>query len=72
MNQDSNKTQEISYNAAVKEIEDIIREMQSENCDIDRLADNTRRAAQLIELCRNKLTRTEDEIQKILTALEKK
>lgn len=60
----------ISYNAAIKEIEDILKEMQSENCDIDRLAENTRRAAQLIELCRSKLLRTEEEIQKALSPVD--
>lgn len=58
-----------SYNEAINEIENIIKEMQSDNCDIDKLALNARRAAELIELCQKKLTRTEEEIQKIIEGL---
>lgn len=63
---------ETGYNDAIKEIDNIIREMQNENCDIDKLAENTRRAAALIEMCQKKLTRTEEEIQKILQSIENK
>ena len=60
----------LSYNQAITEIENILREMQSENCDIDRLAENTRRAAKLLEVCRQKLLRTEQEVQNIINSLE--
>lgn len=63
---------EISYNQAIQEIENILREMQSENCDIDRLAANTKRAAELIELCRQRLTRTEQEVRKIISSMPEK
>lgn len=61
-----NKDNEIKYSEAIREIETLLREMQSENCDIDKLAENTRRASQLIELCRQRLLRTEKEVQDIL------
>lgn len=61
----------ISYNQAIAEIENILREMQSENCDIDKLAVNTRRAAQLLAICREKLLRTEQEVQNIINSIEK-
>lgn len=67
---ENNLFPEISYNEAIAELESIIKEMQSENCDIDKLAQNTRRAAELIDLCQKKLTRTETEIQRILATLD--
>ena len=66
-----NNMPEISYNDAIQEIECIIKEMQSDTCDIDKLANNTKRAAELIGICKQKLTRTESEIQNILNTLEK-
>ena len=60
---------ELSYNDAIKEIEAILKEMQSDNCDIDRLAANTRRASELIKECRERLLRTEQEVQNIITSM---
>lgn len=62
----NNNTNEPKYSDAIQEIENLLREMQSDNCDIDKLAENTRRASQLIEICKQKLLRTEKEVQDIL------
>lgn len=56
---------EISYNEALKELGEIITSMQSNNCDIDKLAANTRRATELIAECRRRLTATEQELDEI-------
>ena len=39
---------ELTYNQAISELESILRTMQSDDCDIDRLATLTRRATELI------------------------
>ncbi len=44
--------------------------MQSDQCDIDRLAALTRRATELIAECRARLTATDEELRSILTQLE--
>lgn len=72
MEDQKTKPDSLTYNQAISEIENILREMQSENCDIDQLAHNTARAAELIEECRRRLTRTEQEVQKIISAMEQK
>ena len=54
--------EEMTYGNALAEIESILREMQSDACDIDRLTANTRRAAALIGECRRRLTATDKEI----------
>lgn len=60
----------MSYEKALAELEAILKEMQSEQCDIDKLASMTKRATELIASCRKKLTATEDELRQILSSLE--
>lgn len=62
--------EQLSYNEAIKEIESILKEMQSENCDIDKLTANTKRAAELIDFCRKKLVLTESELQNVLASMQ--
>lgn len=61
---------DIKYEKALAELEAILKEMQSDQCDIDKLASMTRRATELISACRKKLTATEDELRQILSSLE--
>ena len=53
---------DMTYRQAVNELDAILREMQSENCDIDKLSAMTRRATELIAECRNRLTATDEEL----------
>ncbi len=57
---------ELTYNEAAAELESILRLMQSDTCDIDRLAELTRRATSLIAECRRRLTATDEELRAIL------
>lgn len=57
---------ELTYAEAFDELRTIIESMQNDKCDIDRLAEMTKRASALIAECRNRLTATEEEIRKIL------
>ncbi|MBD5200221.1 MAG: exodeoxyribonuclease VII small subunit [Bacteroides sp.] len=59
----------LKYTEAIAELKQILEEMQSENCDIDRLTQMTTRAASLIEECRSRLTATDAELQQILDRL---
>lgn len=60
---------ELSYEEALKELEGILKAMQSDQCDIDKLAAMTRRASELLAQCRNKLTATEEELRQILESM---
>lgn len=62
---------ELSYNEAFAELNSILTMMQSDKCDIDKLASLTRRATELIAECRSRLTATDEELKKILADLEK-
>lgn len=60
---------ELTYNQAVSELDAILRTMQSDTCDIDRLAAYTRRATELLNECRARLTATDEELRTILAEL---
>lgn len=67
---ESTDTQEISYSKAIAELENIVREMQSDNCSIDNLNQYTKRALELLKICKAKLLTTDEQLQKILAELE--
>ena len=58
-----------TYTQAMQELETIVAKMQSDNCDIDALADYTKRAARLIKFCRDKLLKTDEEVKKCIESL---
>ena len=58
--------QELKYEAAFAELQAIVRKMENDELDIDQMSDQLRRAQQLIKLCKDNLTKTDEEIKKIL------
>lgn len=56
----------MKYEEALRQLEDIVRKMENNEFDIDQLAEQLKKAQKLITLCKNKLTKTDEEIQKIL------
>lgn len=62
---------ELSYTQATSELDTILRNMQSDSCDIDLLTAYTRRATELLRECRRRLQATDEELKAILADLEK-
>lgn len=60
---------DISFNEAVIEIEDILRNIESGELDVDKLSVEVKRATELIKQCQKKLRSTEDEINSIFKDL---
>jgi exodeoxyribonuclease VII small subunit len=60
-------SEEMKYEAALAELQTIVRKMENDELDIDQMGEQLKRAQQLIKLCRDKLTKTDAEIKKILT-----
>jgi exodeoxyribonuclease VII small subunit len=56
---------EFSFNDAVIEIEDILRNIESGDMDVDKLSVEVKRASELIKQCQKKLRSTENEINSI-------
>jgi len=59
-------SKEPKYEEAYAELQAIVRKMENDELDIDQMAEQLKRAQQLIKLCRDKLTKTDEEIKKIL------
>jgi len=60
------------YGDAIKEIEEILKNIENEDLDVDDLTEKVKRVANLIKLCRKKLTQTEDAVDKILEEMQEK
>lgn len=67
--QEDASLKDMTYEQAVAELESIVQKMQSADCNIDRLADYTRRSLALLRYCKEKLTRTDAEIKRCLEEL---
>jgi len=56
----------ISYTEAISELETIVSEIEQGEITIDTLSEKVKRASELIRICKNKLTTTEEDVNKIL------
>lgn len=55
-----------TYSEAKAELEKIVESIESNELDVDALTEKVKRASELISFCKDKLTKTDDELQKIL------
>ncbi|MDQ3194027.1 MAG: exodeoxyribonuclease VII small subunit [Bacteroidota bacterium] len=62
--------EEINYTEAYSELEEIVGEIENGEISVDELAEKVKRAAQLIKVCKEKLTSTEEDVSKILKDLD--
>lgn len=56
----------IKYEDAVRELQEIVQKMENDEFDVDELVAQLKRAQQLIKQCRDRLTKTDGEIKKLL------
>ena len=59
--------EEMKYEQAVRELEEIVDRMENDELDIDQLSEQLKRAKTLVKLCKDKLTKTDEEIKKLLS-----
>ena len=57
---------ELKYEDALRQIEQIVEKIKNNELDIDTRGEQLKTAQKLIRLCKDKLTKTDDEIKKIL------
>lgn len=57
---------EIKYEDAVLQLEGIVKKMENGELDIDKMSEELKKAKELITLCKDKLTKTDEEIRTIL------
>ncbi len=56
----------ITYTEAFNELQQIVKEMENADITVDELSDKIKRCTTLIKFCKDKLTKTEAEISKIM------
>ena len=61
----------LKYSDAVKELNSILADLESEAVDVDELSQKVKRAIELIKLCKEKIHKTEMEVTKIVKEFEK-
>ncbi|HEX9651643.1 MAG TPA: exodeoxyribonuclease VII small subunit [Cyclobacteriaceae bacterium] len=64
------KSNKFKYTEAVREIEEILNEIEAGELEVDILAERVRRAGELIKLCREKLRKTEEDLEENLNEEE--
>lgn len=57
----------LTYNEAIKRLEEITRKIENGEMDIDTLTEQLKEAKGLVTFCKDMLTKTETDITKILS-----
>lgn len=57
---------EFKYEVAMMQLEEIVKNMENGDLDVDSLCEQLKVAQKLIKQCKDKLTKTDEEIKKIL------
>ncbi|MBR4302196.1 MAG: exodeoxyribonuclease VII small subunit [Bacteroidaceae bacterium] len=56
----------MKYEEAMKRLEQIVSDIENNKLDIDLISDKIKEAQELIKFCKDKLYKTDEEIQKLL------
>jgi exodeoxyribonuclease VII small subunit len=56
----------MTYEEAIRQLDDIVRQIETGEMGIDQLTAQLKRAQELITFCRDVLYKTDEEVQKIL------
>lgn len=57
---------ELKYSKAVKKLDDILVKIETEQIDVDELADNVKEAVSLLKVCKNKIEKAQLEVKKVV------
>ena len=60
---------EITYTAAFEELKEIVDQLENDSISVDELTEKMKRATVLMKICRDKLTKTEEEVNKTIEEL---
>lgn len=60
----------ITYKEALEEIEAIVEKIENNDPDVDELAGNVKRVADLIKICRDKLYKAEKDVNEIIDEIQ--
>jgi len=60
----------MGYSAALAELDDILRELDGDEVDVDVLGARVRRAAELLRVCRDRIAGARFEVEQVVAELE--
>ena len=58
--------EEMNYEGAMTQLEQIVEQIENNELGIDELASKLKQAQRLLKMCKDKLTKTDKEIEKLL------
>lgn len=64
-------SEEMTYRKAMDEMEALLNDMEQPDIDVELLSEKVRRVGVLLAFCKEKLSKSESEIEKILATIEK-
>ena len=59
----------LTYTAAFEELKEIVSQLENDSVSVDELTEKMKRATVLMKICRDKLTKTEEEVNKTIEEL---
>ncbi len=60
----------VSYTEAMAEVEEILEKIENEELDVDDLAEKVKRVSVLLKICKDKLLKTNEQVEQILKEME--
>jgi exodeoxyribonuclease VII small subunit len=65
-----NTKKAVTYNEAMSEVEEILEKIENEELDVDDLAEKVKRVSVLLKICKDKLLKTNEQVEQILKEME--
>ncbi len=62
-------TEDLSYSQALQELRAIHARLSADDVDVDRLLEDVRRASELLEFCRSRITSVGEQLEEVLADL---
>ena len=59
-----------TYREAITEIEEILSSIENDELDVDELAEKVKKVTQLLKFCKDKLYKTQEEVENVLKDME--
>ena len=59
-----------TYREAITEVEEILSSIENDELDVDELAEKVKKVTQLLKFCKDKLYKTQEEVEKVLKEME--
>ena len=63
-------SEKLNYTDAFEELQEIVSDIEDGEISVDELSKKVKRASELIRICKEKLSETEDDVKKILGETE--